>query len=86
MGPELTGAVIIEQGITFAVVIVRKEALNDTNFADEIIRSLEPTFGGVPVVLMVQDAQGTPSYYGRKDIAQFMSTVPLENIPWKNTR
>ena len=66
---ELTGAVIIEQNVTFAVVVVKRSTLDDKNFADGLITTLEPTFGGIPVVLMVQDIKGTPSYYGRKDIA-----------------
>ena len=38
---------------------------------------------GVPVVLMAQDGRGTPTFYGRKDIANFMSGVPLNVIPWR---
>ena len=80
---EFTGAVIKEQEVTFAIVVVKPYALNDKKFADGLIDALEPSFGGIPVVLMVQDSQGTPTYYGRKDIAEFMSKVPLDSIPWK---
>lgn len=80
---ELTAAVIVEQNVTFAVVLVRPEAYNDKNFADQLIDSLGPAFGGVPVVLMVQDAQGTPTYYGRSDLSNFLANVPLESMPWK---
>jgi hypothetical protein len=34
-------------------------------------------------VLMAQDSHGRPTYYGRKDIARFMSGVPTHVIPWK---
>ncbi len=78
-----TAAVIIEQNVTFAVVLVRPETLNDKNFADRLIDTLEPSFGEIPVVLMVQDAAGTPTYYGRTDIAEFLANVPLESMPWK---
>ena len=80
---ELTGAVVMEQNVTFAVVIVKRSFVNDKNAADSFIEELKAPFGGIPVVLMSQDEKGTPSYYGRKDIAQFLVTVPLENIPWK---
>jgi hypothetical protein len=40
-------------------------------------------FGGIPTVLMAQDFQGTPTYYGRSDIAEFMASVPLEAVRWK---
>lgn len=80
---ELTAAVIIEQNVTFAVVLVKETVFADKSFADQLIDSLEPTFGGIPVVLMVQDAQGTPTYYGRTDLSNFLANVPLEAIPWK---
>ena len=80
---ELTGAVIVEQNVTFAVVIVKRSFLNDKNAADSFMEELKAPFGGIPVVLMSQDDKGTPSYYGRPDIVQFMAGVPLENIPWK---
>ena len=34
-------------------------------------------------MLMTQDFNGTPTYYGRSDIAEFMASVPLEAVPWK---
>ena len=80
---ELTGAVIVEQNVTFAVVVVKRSFLNDKNAADSFMEELKAPFGGIPVVLMSQDDKGTPSYYGRPDIAQFMASVPLKNIPWK---
>ena len=38
---------------------------------------------GLPVILMAQDGRGRPTYYGRKDIARFLSAVLLEAIPWR---
>lgn len=80
---EFTAAVIKEQDVTFAVVIVKRAVFDDKKFADGLIDTLGPSFGDIPVVLMAQDAQGTPTYYGRTDISKFLSTVPLDSIPWK---
>ena len=80
---ELTGAVLAEQNVTFAVVIVKSAFITDRSAADAFIEELKVPFGGIPVLLMAQDEKGTPTYYGRPDLAQFMSTVPVENIPWK---
>src|SRR5689334_15786177 len=82
-GTQLTAAVIKEQNVTFAVVVVSRAALSDKNTADMLIKTLEPSFGGIPVVLMAQDQAGTPAYYGRPDIAEFLSKVPAQSIPWK---
>ncbi len=77
------GAVIREQGVTFAVVIVKKHVIDSSFEAGRAIVAFQPVFPGVPVVLMAQDHQGTPTYYGRQDIARFLADVPLEAIPWK---
>jgi len=80
---QIQGAVIKEQGQTFAVVVVQPHVVGNQSEAKSAIVSLTPVFGGVPVVLMAQDSRGTPTYFGRPDIARFMSHVPLRAIPWK---
>lgn len=79
----LDGAVIREQGINFAVVIVKRDVLSTPTAAEDAIRAFAPVFGGLPVVLMAQDGRGRPTYYGRKDIARFMAGVPLGAVRWK---
>ncbi len=76
------GAVIKEQGVTFAVVIVKQHVLDNRYEADQMIAAMRPVFPGLPVILMAQDHQGVPTYYGRKDLSQFMANVPLECVPW----
>lgn len=80
---KFQGSVIKEQGITFAVVIVKKHVIDNRIEADKAIRSFSPIFPGMPVVLMAQDHNGTPTYFGRPDIAKFLANVPMEAIPWK---
>jgi hypothetical protein len=77
------GAVVREQGVTFAVVIVKRHVLDNHAQANETIRSFRPVFPGVPIVLMGQDESGRATYYGRRDIASFMANVPLRAVPWK---
>lgn len=77
------GAVIREQGVTFAVVIVKPHVVSISTEASEAIASFQPLFPGLPVVLMAQDSRGTPTYYGRWDIAKFMANVPVSAVPWK---
>ena len=76
-------AVIREQGVTFAVVVVKRHVINSGGEAGRAIDAFKPLFPGLPVVLMAQDHRGTPTYYGRRDIARFMAEVPLGAIPWK---
>ncbi len=80
---QIEGAVIREQGVTFAVVIVKKHVVDNSFEAREAIEAFQPVFPGLPVVLMAQDARGVPTYFGRPDIARFMSGVRLSAVPWK---
>jgi hypothetical protein len=80
---QFEGAVIREQNVTFAIVNVKKHILDNTIEANRAIRSFGGVFPGMPVVLMSQDSRGRASYYGRRDISQFMARVPLNAIRWK---
>ena len=80
---KFQGAVIKEQGVKFAVVIVKSNIVQMQNEARDTIKNLSRFFPGIPVVLMAQDSRGIPTYYGRPDIAKFLSSVPIRAIPWK---
>lgn len=76
------GAVIEEQGQTFAVVVVKRHIIENRTAAGDTAIAFTRYFPGIPVVLMAQNAQGTPSYYGRRDIVDFLSSIPMSTIPW----
>lgn len=80
---QITGSVVKEQGVTFAVVAVKGYVLNFNNNANDLINCLKYYFPGIPIVLMAQDYNGTPTYYGRRDIVNFLANIPFEWIPWK---
>jgi len=83
---KFQGAVINEQNVTFAVVIVKKSVIDSRIEANRAIQSLRPLFPGITVVLMAQDGRGTPTYYGRPDISRFLANVPLHAIPFTRYR
>jgi hypothetical protein len=80
---KFQGSVIKEQGVTFAIAIVKAHVLNNSIEANQTVRSFASVFGFVPVVLMAQDHRGVPTWYGRPDIVKFLRNVPLRAIPWK---
>lgn len=80
---KIQGAVIKEQGVTFAIVIVKKSVIDSRTEATNAIIAFSPIFPGIPLVLMAQDHRGVPTYFGRQDIAKFMANVPMHVIPWK---
>jgi len=80
---QVGGAVITEQGITFAVVVVKRHVIQSSHAASEAIASFRGLFPGMPVVLMAQDSRDVPTYYGRNDIVRFLASMPMEAIPWQ---
>lgn len=79
---ELTAARVREQGVEFAVVLVDPSAAA-VGQRDSTQRTVSRYFPGMPVVLCSQDSSGRPTYYGRRDIARFLSNLAIERIPWK---
>ena len=77
------GALVKEQGVTFAIVFVKTHVIQNTFSADEARASFSHYFPGAPVVLMAQDGRGVPTYSGRRDLVNFLANVPMESIPWK---
>lgn len=79
---RIEAAVVNEQGVDFAVVVVRRAVLQSPSQRDEAVLEFSATFDGLPTVLMAQDSRGTPEYYGRQDIVSFLADVPFEALPW----
>jgi hypothetical protein len=80
---ELIGSVIKEQGVTFAVVLVKKHVIDNISEADNLIQALRiQIFQGMPVVLMAENS-GRIQTYGRNDIAKFLANINPRRIPWK---
>ena len=77
------GAVIIEQGVTFAIISVKPHVTQYTARATAFRQEISVFFPNMPIILMSQDANGTPHYFGRKDIVEFLKSIRVDQIPWK---
>lgn len=82
MATTFDGAFIRQQGVEFAVVVVRRHVIASTTSANRTVAAFAAHLGR-PVVLMAQDSHGHPTWYGRRDISRFMSRVPLAAIRWR---
>lgn len=80
---RMEAAVIREQGVEFAVVVVKRSVLSFKPDADNFIRLCRPIFGSKPVVLMAQDSRGIPTYYGRPDLVRFLANTHPGRLPWR---
>ncbi len=84
---KINGAIIKEQGITFAIVIVRKSAMQTAFDADKTRAGIQAeiaVFSGLPLILASQDSNGVFEYRGRPDIVALLASIPepLSQIPW----
>lgn len=80
---QFEGALIKEQGVTFAIVVVKSHVLDSSSESENARRGFQPVFPGVPIILMAQDSRGIPTYLGRPDIVKFLANVSISRIPWK---
>ncbi len=76
------GAVIKEQGVTFAIAVVRRSVLQNATDRDTAISEFSALFQ-LPTVLMAQDNRGRSEYWGRPDIVKFLANVHPGRIPWR---
>lgn len=77
------GALIKEQGVTFAIDVVKPSVLTNPN-KEAIRQTFSRYFGFVPTVLMAQNSRGIPTYDGRRDLVKFLSHIHPSRIPWKH--
>lgn len=84
---EFRGALIREQGVTFAVVEVSPEVLRggDRRVAEERAR-YQPVFKDVPIILAARGPDRRALFSGRPDIVRFLSSTGWSRIPWKRYR
>src|SRR4051812_15876484 len=66
-------ALVREQGVTFAVVVVKGHAVPTDSSRRQAMAGAAVPFPGVPIVLMVQGGRGRPTYWGRPDIVRFLA-------------
>lgn len=80
---KFDGALIKEQGATFAIVVVKSHVLSSSD-REQTRAGFSRYFPGVPLILMAQDSRGTPTYHGRPDIVKFLANIDPSRIPWKS--
>ena len=79
----IDAALVREQGVNFAVVVVQQHVLRSPTERDPLARRFATLTGTPLVVLMAQDATGRATYWGRRDLVQFLANVPHQALPWK---
>jgi len=81
----IEGAIIIEQGVTFGIIIVKPHVM-DSFTAHETRAAFQARcaeFASIPLILASQDGSGRFSYQGRRDIVEFLASIDPSRIPWR---
>ncbi len=79
---RVTGAIVREQGISFAIVLVKNYAIQSSFEASRTREAFQPYFSGLPLILAAQDSRGRYEYQGRSDIVDFLASIDSRRIPW----
>ena len=83
---RIDGAIVREQGLVFAIVIVKQQVTASSSEAASsraAFQSQIRDFAGLPLILASQDSNGVFEYQGRRDIVDFLASIDASRIPWK---
>jgi len=80
---SLQAAAISLAGRRMMVVLAHLDLVQSPGEAEMLIADLRPRFGGVDMVLMGQDDDGAPHYYGDAELLALLAGVPVDRMPWK---
>jgi len=83
MSYQIEGAVVKVKNGTFAIVAVKPRVFQSKSELHKATNAYRHVFPGMPVVLMSQDSQGKPAWFGQKNIVTFLAKVDLRSIPWR---
>lgn len=80
---DVKAAAISLGGNNFVVVLAPLELVKQAGEADMALDTLQQRFG-VAAVLMAQRDDGSPVYYGDKELVGSLRDVPVDEMPWKD--
>ncbi len=78
------GAVIIEQGVTFAIIAVKQSVTMYTARMVQTRHELAQFFPNMPIILMSQDNSGTPITMGEKILWNSLKPYGLTKFLGRN--
>lgn len=77
---EFQGAYFVVRGTPFAAVVVRASAISSEKAKRDAIEFFQKYFPSVEIVLAAPDSRGAINFWGRKDLAGYLASLP--NIHW----
>ncbi|KHQ50402.1 hypothetical protein [Mameliella alba] len=78
---QMTAALVREQGVTFAVVIVKNHVVQSQQQSTATIRAVSASLGCPLVVLMGETNKQLRG--NRSDVVRFVANLNPARLPWK---
>ena len=78
---QLTAALVREQGVTFAVALVKNHVVQSQQQSSETIQAVSMALGCPLVVLMGESNKRLRG--NRNDVVKFVSRLHPSQLPWK---
>ena len=79
---EITAAAVTVRDITMIVVLAQLRVVLSDGDASMLATELEARLGS-SVVLMGQEDDGTPVYFGDSVLKALLADIPIDRLPWK---
>ncbi|GKS62564.1 MAG: hypothetical protein AB7U98_11770 [Candidatus Nitrosocosmicus sp.] len=77
-------AFVKENGVEIGIFATTMDVINDKMQAENLITYCEERIlAGYQVVLMAQDSQGVPHYYGRQDLTRILEATNFSKIHFR---
>jgi hypothetical protein len=77
-------AIIKEHCVEIGIFATTMDILSNEKEADNLIRYVRKRiFAGFQVVLMAQDGQGTPHYYGKQHLIRLLDNTTFSKIHFR---
>lgn len=80
---KLQAAEITLEGDNFFIAMVSTDLVKCSGEADMFIADLETRYSNAAVVLVAQDENGSPTYYGHADLIRRVAPIPIGELPWR---
>ncbi|MDQ7095632.1 hypothetical protein REC12_18745 [Desulfosporosinus sp. PR] len=83
MSYQIEGAIVNDQGIKYAIVVVNHDVVQHINKNEEALNAYRHIFPDMPIILLGKDWQGKSAYYGPKEIVNYLAEIDPHRIPWR---
>ncbi|MEM7232776.1 MAG: hypothetical protein AAF517_11400 [Planctomycetota bacterium] len=80
---KVRAAAVSREGVQCVVVYCGMDLIRNTGEAELTVESLRTRFGA-PVVLLAEDDQDHPNFYGDEPVIRALKGLAVDEMPWQD--